>query len=95
MTEHERIERRPSTAPSLEHRPTSLCKASLVLKIGVNEDPVWVNRQTLTGQRGEENRAVSLQGASSAIICDSMNQLLHIINLVGGGVEGGVHTSII
>lgn len=59
-----------------------------MLKIRVNEDPVWVNRQTLTGQRGEENRAVSLQGASSAIICDSMNQLLHIINLVGG-VEGG------
>lgn len=63
-----------------------------MLKNGVNEDPVWVNRQTLTSQRGEENGAVSLLGGFSAIICDSMNQLLHI-NSRGKG--GGVDTSII
>lgn len=42
----------------------SLCKASPVLKKGVNEDPVWVNRQTLTSYRGEENGAVSLPRAA-------------------------------
>lgn len=58
----------------------SLCKVSLVLKNGVNEDPVWVNRQTLTSYRGEENGAVSLPGGFSDIVSDSMNQLLHIIS---------------
>lgn len=61
----------------------SLCEASLVLKNGVNEDPVWVNRQTLTSYSPKENGAVSLPGGFSAVVCDSMNQLLHIISWGG------------
>lgn len=52
VAEHERIERRPSTAPSLEHRPSLIVQGLPSAEERVNEDPVWVNRQTLASQRG-------------------------------------------
>lgn len=52
VAEHERIERRPSTAPSLEHRPRLIVQGLCSAEERVNEDPVWVNGQTLASQRG-------------------------------------------
>lgn len=48
VTDHERMERRPCTARSLEHRPSVIVHGLPGLKNGVNEDPVWISRQTLT-----------------------------------------------
>lgn len=58
LTEHERTERRACTAPFTGAPSKRHCAD------GVNEDAVWVNRQTLTSQRRAENGAVSWQGAA-------------------------------